>query len=266
MREKQYPTDLNDSEWNEIKQYLSKEKKTGRPRELDLREILNAIFYILKTGCQWRLLASDFPCWETVYWYFQKFQKDGTIEKLHKYLRDKVRENLNRSKHASASIVDSQAVKTILSGEDIGFDVGKLTKGRKRHILVDTQGLLLKVKVTSASVQDRDGCKILFSESLQVFPKLDLTWADGAYSGELIIWSKENYNHRLEIIKRSDNVKGFKILPRRWVVERTFAWLNNNRRLSKDYERLTQSSESFIYLSMIKLMLKRIVKSNKKVS
>ena len=175
---------------------------------------------------------------------------------------------MKRSKHPSASIVDSQAVKTVLSGEEIGFDVGKLTKGRKRHILVDTQGLLLKVKVTSASVQDRDGCKILFSESLQ------LTWADGAYGGELIIWSKENYDHNLEIIKRTDNVKGFKILPRRWVVtepaecvvERTFAWLNNSRRLSKDYERLPKTSESIIYLAMIKLMLKRVVKCNKKAS
>ena len=263
MKEQKYPTDLNDNEWQEIKQYLPKEKNTGRPREVDLREILNAIFYVLKTGCPWRYLPNDFIAWETVYWYFQKFQKDGTIERLHKHLRDKVRENLKRNKQPSASIIDSQSVKTTLAGEEIGFDAGKLVKGRKRHILVETQGLLLRVKVTSSSVQDRDGAKIIFSESLKLFHKLELTWGDGAYAGQLIDWAEENYGHKLEIIKRNDDVKGFVVQPRRWVVERTFAWLNNYRRLSKDYERTIKTSESLIYLSMIRLMVKRIDKFNK---
>lgn len=258
MNKKRYPTDLNDSEWELIKQYLPKAKNTGRPIEVDLREILNAIFYQLKTGGSWNYIPKEFPPKGTVYWYFQKYQKDGTIENLHKILRDKARVNLGRNKQPSASIIDAQSVKTTLSGEEIGFDAGKNVKGRKRHILVDTEGLLLSVKVSSASVQDRDGAKILFSEDLKYFHKLELTWADGAYGGQLIEWVEENHKHKIEIIKRTDDIKGFIVLPRRWVVERTFSWLNNFRRLSKDYERLPKTSESFIYLSMIRLMLRRL--------
>ena len=141
MNKKRYPTDLNDSEWELIKQYFSEAKNTGRPREVDLREILNSIFYILKAGCPWRYLPSDFPSWETVYWYFQKYQKDGTIELLHKHLRDKVRQDFGRDKQPTASIIDSQSSKTMLSGDEIGFDAGKLVKGRKKHILLFSQEL-----------------------------------------------------------------------------------------------------------------------------
>jgi putative transposase len=258
MTKKQYPTDLNDTEWQVINQYMPEKKKTGRPREVNLREIINAIFYVLKTGCQWNYLPGDFPPKDTVFWYYQKFQKDGTIIRLHKHLRDKIREQLERNKQPTASIIDSQSIKTTLASEDTGFDAGKKVKGRKRHILVDTEGLLLKAKVTSASVQDREGAKILFSQSLKFFPRLLLTWADGGYSGKLIDWLEENFEHILEIVKKPDDVIGFEVLPRRWVVERTFSWLNNSRRLSKDYERKAKTSESFIYLSMIRLMLRRI--------
>lgn len=265
MNKKRYPTDLNDSEWELIKQYLPEAKKIGRPIEVDLREILNAIFYQLKAGGSWNYLPKDFPPKGTVYWYFQKYQRSGLIESIHKDLRDKVREDLARDKQPTASIIDSQSVKTTLAGKEIGIDMGKIVKGRKRHILVDTQGLLLRVKVTSASVQDRDGAKIIFSENLKYFHKLELTWGDGAYAGQLIEWAKEEHNHKLEIIKRNDDVKGFVVLPRRWVVERTFSWLNNSRRLSKDYERLPKTSENLIYLAMIRLMLRRVIKEDKNV-
>jgi putative transposase len=258
MIEKNYPTDLNDSEWEEIKQYLPKAKKIGRPREVDLRKVLNAIFYQLKTGTQWNYLPKDFPPKGTVYWYFKKFKEEGIIENLHNILRDKVREKLGKNIEPSASIIDSQSVKTTIYGEEIGFDAGKLIKGRKRHILVDTQGLLLKVIVTSASVQDRDGAKIMLDENLKYFHKLELTWADSAYAGKLIEHFKDEHGHKVEIIKRTDDMKGFILLPRRWVVERTFSWLNNYRRLSKDYERLTNTSETLIYFAMIRLMLKRL--------
>jgi len=258
MIEKNYPTDLNDSEWEIIKQYLPESKKTGRPREVDLREVLNAIFYQLKTGAQWEYLPRNFPPKGTVYWYFKKFKKEGIIENLHNALRDKVREKLARNIEPSASIIDSQSVKTTIYGEEIGFDAGKLIKGRKRHILVDTQGLLLKVIVTSASVQDRDGAKIILDENLKYFHKLKLTWADSAYAGKLVEFFKEKHEHKIEIIKRTDDMKGFVLLPRRWVVERTFSWLNNYRRLSKDYERLISTSENLIYLVMIRLMLRRL--------
>ncbi len=213
---------------------------------------------LISTGGPWAYLPKEYPPKGTVYWYFQKYQKNGVIENIHKQLRDMVREELERNKQPTASIIDSQSVKTMLAGAEIGFDAGKLVKGRKRHILVDTQGLLLRVKVTSASVQDRDGAKMIFSENLKYFHKLELTWADGAYAGQLIEWAKEEHEHKLEIIKRNDDIKGFVVLPRRWVVERSFSWLNNCRRLSKDYERLPKTSESLIYLAMIRLMLKRV--------
>lgn len=225
MKKKQYPTDLNDSEWELIKQYLPEANKLGRPIEVDLREILNAIFYQLKTVCPWVYLPGEFPSKDTVFWYFQKYQRNGVIENIHKALREQLREDVGRDKQPTASIIDSQSVKTMLSGEEIGFDAGKLVKGRKRHILVDTQGLLLRVKVTSASVQDRDGAKMIFSENLKYFHKLQLTWADGGYTGQLIEWAEEEHSHKLEIIKRNEDAKGFIVLPRRWVVERTFSWL-----------------------------------------
>jgi putative transposase len=256
---KNYPTDLNDSEWDVLKQYMPEAKATGRPREVDLREVLNGIFYVLKTGCPWRYLPKNFPKWGTVFDYFRQWKKDGTIERIHTALREKVREEAERNVQPSAAIIDSQSVKTTQLGGERGYDGGKKINGRKRHILVDTMGLLLMVVVTAASLPERWGALSVFLKARNYFPNLKLIWADGGYSGDdFRKWVKQKCRWLLEIVKRNDDVKGFKVLPRRWVVERTFAWLYNYRRLSKDYERLPETSESLIYFAMIRLMLRRL--------
>ncbi len=200
----------------------------------------------------------EFPPWQTVYYYFRRWRDDEWFITLNDGLRREVRRQAGRETEPSAAIIDSQSVKTDEQADSRGFDAGKKIKGRKRHILVDTLGLLLIVVVLTAEIQDRDGAKILFSKIKEQMPRLFLVWADGGYRGKLIGWVSKNCLWLLEIIKRNDDVKGFVILPRRWVVERTFSWLNRNRRLSKDYERKPESSEAWIYFSMSILMLKRL--------
>lgn len=256
---KNYPTDLNDNEWDVIKQYMPENKETGRPREVYLREVVNGIFYVVKTGCPWRYLPKNFPKWGTVYDYFRTWKRDGTIERIHTALREKVRKEAGRNVQPSAAIIDSQSVKTTQLGGERGYDGGKQINGRKRHILVDTMGLLLMVIVTAASLPERQGGLLVFFKALKNFRNIKLIWADGGYAGEdFTKFVKQKCRWILEIVKRNDDVKGFKLLPRRWVVERTFAWLYNYRRLSKDYERLPETSESLIYIAMIRLMLRRL--------
>lgn len=256
-----YPSDLSDAEWEIIEPLLPRPKRKGRPRVHPLRELLNAIFYIVRSGCVWRMLPHDFPPWKTVYHYFRIWRKDGTWEQINAALRGEVRVAAGRDPEPSAGILDSQSVKTTETPGPRGYDAGKKVNGRKRHILVDTLGLLLMVVVHVASLQDRDGAKLVLEKIRGRFPRLQLIWADGAYAGKLVDWVKRVCHLVLEIVKRPAGVKGFQVLPRRWVAERTLGWLGRYRRLSKDYEALPESSEAMIYIAMIHLMVRRLGRS-----
>ena len=258
MKEQTYPTDLTDSQWHLIKDLIPNAKPGGRPRELDMREVLNAIFYVDVGGIKWRLLPHDFPKWKSVYHYFRAWRMAGVWQRMHDTLRAKVRQEEGRHKHPTAGCLDSQSVKSTEIAGLRGYDGGKKINGRKRHILVDTLGLLLVVAVSAACVQDRDGAKLIFHRMGGICKKLRLVWVDGGYRGGLLEWVSQHLRLALKVVLRSDKQKGFVLLPRRWVVERTFGWLNQYRRLSKDYEVLPSSSEAFIYIAMTRIMLRRL--------
>jgi putative transposase len=258
MKRKTYPTDLSDEQWKLLASMLPPPEQFGRKRSVDLRAVFDALCYLTRSGCQWRLLPKEYPKWQTVYYYFRLWRDAECFVLINDTLRQRLRLAIGKRRQPSAAIIDSQSVKTDEQASSKGYDAGKKVKGRKRHILVDTLGLLLKAKVLTADVQDRDGAKMLFSEIKEQMPRLQLIWADGGYRGKLIEWVAVQCLWILEIVKRNDQLKKFAPLPKRWIVERTFSWLNRNRRLSKDYERKIESSEAWLYLSMSILMLKRL--------
>jgi len=233
-------------------------KTGGRPRSLDMRQVINAILYITVSGIQWRMLPREYPNWKSVYHYFRLWQQDGTWKRLHDTLRAQVRRQAGRHKHPTAGSLDSQSVKRSAIHGPHGFDAGKKIDGRKRHILVDTMGLVLAVLVTSASVSDPAGARLLLRQLDGVGKKLRLIWVDGTYRGSLITWVAAHFRFCLAPVLRPFRAKGFVLLPKRWVVERTFAWFIIHRRLSRDFEVLPVTSEAFIHIAMIRLMLRRL--------
>jgi transposase len=232
----------------------------GRPAVHPRRRIVDAILYVNRTGCSWRQLPHDFPPWATVFWYFKQWRQEGVVDRLHDALRDRVRDAEGGDPMASAGCMDAQSVKgaDTVGAAVRGFDAGKKVNGRKRHIVVDTMGLLLLVVVTSAGVQDRDGARTLVEKVKMAMPSLALLWADGGYAGKLVEWAERVSRITIEIVRKPLGIKTFQVLPRRWVVERTFAWIVKCRRLDHDYERLPQTSEVMVKWAMIGLMVRRL--------
>jgi putative transposase len=255
---KPYPTDLSDEAWEWIAPILAQRAGPGRPRTVDIREIANAIFYLDKTGCQWEMLPHDFPDYRHVNYYYLEWTRSGVWDQVLDRLRELARVAAGKQPEPTAAVMDSQSVKTTGHGQERGYDAGKNVKGRKRHVVVDTLGLLLLVLVTRASLQDRDGGVELCDMIQQKFATIKKIWADSSYRGELVDYVRLWCGFVLEIVKRPADQRGFQVQPKRWIVERSLGWLNPFRRLSKDYENTTESSEAMIKIANIHWMLRRV--------
>jgi putative transposase len=257
-----YPSDLSDAEWECLQRYLLESRSNCRPRRHSLRSILNAIFYLLRTGCPWRYLPSSFPPWQTVFYHFRRLRLQGRWHVLFTALRYAERQRLGRDPNPSAAIMDAQSVKMVEESAHIsGFDAYKRVKGRKRHLLVDTLGIPLSFYVTPADMHDTQGARRLHAGLKYFVPRLKTIWADSAYRGkDLADWCKVVGDWDLEIVRHVPGTRGFAVRPKRWIVERALAWIGRYRRMSKDYERLPSTSEALVYLTSIHLLLVRLAR------
>jgi len=256
-----YASDLSDREWALVAPFMPAPKRMGRPRTTDLREVMNAILYIATTGCQWAMLPKDFPPYSTVQRYFYDWRDSGLLQTIRFALAMETRDLEGREAQPSAGVIDSQSVRTTESGGVRGYDAGKKINGRKRHVVVDTIGLLFGLVIHAADIQDRDGAPAVLASIRKSCPWLRHVFADGGYSGPKLRGALDRIGERtIEIIKRSDAAKGFEVLPRRWVVERTFAWLGRCRRLARDWEKSIASAEAWLNVAHIRLTTRRLAR------